>query len=1270
MVEFNVDRMSISHSHVDSFNAFIDHYSVNMVKRIPPVYISCDNEYLSRFLNPNEKPYYVKITVLSLKIGYPTRPGSECIGIKQHMYPRHAKTSHTTYEAPLVVTFGIKFSDTESIVTKELIVGHIPVMVKSKRCNLSGLTPEEMVQQGEDIDEPGGYFIIRGVEKIIRQVIITRSNYPIAIKSENNSLRNVLFTDYSIVMRCQSHDDGCYVTNVLYLTINKRCMFRVLIKNSVVLIPLTLLLRALVPYMSDDELKQKLLQNTIGDEEMTTYYHQFFLDMIRCDPILSDIDFTENRYLYRLGKVCWSRINQYLHPGATFEECAVYFLKYFVIIHAHTNVEKFETLLFMFNKLIKLSRGEIQSESYDSFAFQEILLPGQTYSCILKESLYLALTRIKKIYSTEISYFGRYLQGDVSARSKRKFMDFGENQDSSTLIKQLLSSVALFNYATDKIAPLISKRLLYFLSSGNALNSHFELNQSAGFVVVADRINYHRFASHFRSIHRGNIFTKMRSTEVRRLLGETWGFICPVHTPDGAPCGLLLHISQYAVLVTDPKCDDSISRVKQCLKHLGYCVDLCGNTLITNYFTSKDEKHYIPILVDGIPICTIPSSDSMNVYNQLRQAKLNGNFGMKQHYEIIALPDSKTTYSNISVMTYPGRMIRPVRCVKTGNVEWIGPITQLWSTIAVSEYELSLSHSILESENVNKPHIAPSISETLSLHRNKECNTNVDKFLENAPVSYEFVELKPSGILSVIAALTPFSNHNQSPRNMYQCQMLKQSMGVPYHCETYRSDNKSYRLITPQKPLVTTEEYRKMGYDDYSTGINAIVAVIAHSGFDMEDAMILNKASLDRGAFHGCIYKTKIIDAMPPSAVNKDSHSYYFNNINDAGNLIIKHLDKDGLPSVGQKVKKGMIFCRVEARERQNGEIHITERLEKYDDEEGVIDQVTLVGFSDSSADKSSSSGIKCTRVVIKLRIVRNPVVGDKFASRHGQKGILSMTWPVEDMPFLESGIVPDIIFNPHGLPSRMTVGKLIECMAGKSAAVHGQFQDATCFRKYPKQSKFNNRWIDQNGIKGWNERGQKYASDDEGDDTNHDDVVDYFGKTLLMAGYDYYGTEAMYCGTLGTEIQAHIFVGCIFYQRLRHMVADKAQVRATGPIDTITKQPVKGKKNLGGIRFGEMERDALIAHGTSQLLQDRLMHCSDGHFAYVCPKCGSIISATISSVNSNTGKIQISQCRICKVGCKLVMIPYVLRYVANELATMNIGIKLHLSQLGTPINL
>eukprot|EP00388_Colpodella_angusta_P009165 GDKJ01024547.1.p1 GENE.GDKJ01024547.1~~GDKJ01024547.1.p1 ORF type:complete len:795 (-),score=241.82 GDKJ01024547.1:219-2525(-) len=565
--------------------------------------------------------------------------------------------------------------------------------------------------------------------------------------------------------------------------------------------------------------------------------------------------------------------------------------------------------------------------------------------------------------------------------------------------------------------------------------------------------------------------------------------------------------------------------------------------------------------------------------------------------------------------------------------------------------------------------------------------------IENAPVKYTHKELKNTSFLSELASLTPYANHNQSPRNMYQCQMLKQTMAIPFINLPFRTDNKSYRLQTPQKPLVRTHDFNAFGMDGIPSGTNAVIAVIAYTGFDMEDAMILNKASFERGAFHASVFKTKVVDASPdPVKMSiQDSRQYKFSNLDAEGKPVCKELEDDGTPYIGMKLEKGTCMARVKHNVTQKDS-----KLMYKDEEPAWVEKIAVAAAPDSNkvADLSQrlSQGMEPNgqRLLLTMRVNRNPVIGDKFASRHGQKGILSLLMPQQEMPFTESGIVPDICFNPHGLPSRMTVGKLIEIMGAKSTASAGvPRQDATPFTTFPKMIT-GNKYIDSDSVKKLRSRSRdgkaavhaelparlRQMIEEEGLDKT-ESAADYFGKSLLKQGYAYYGTEKLYNAQTGEPMEADIFMGICYYQRLRHMVNDKHQVRATGPIDPTTRQPVKGRKNHGGVRFGEMERDSLIAHGAANIMQDRLLKCSDEHSGHVCPACGSVLTAYLpadrikqggpgmhsSKANVNTP----AMCTACNVQCRLVRLPYVYRFMCNELAGMNISISLELTTAGKP---
>uniref|UniRef100_A0A2K6T812 DNA-directed RNA polymerase n=1 Tax=Saimiri boliviensis boliviensis TaxID=39432 RepID=A0A2K6T812_SAIBB len=539
--------------------------------------------------------------------------------------------------------------------------------------------------------------------------------------------------------------------------------------------------------------------------------------------------------------------------------------------------------------------------------------------------------------------------------------------------------------------------------------------------------------------------------------------------------------------------------------------------------------------------------------------------------EVVLIPmtGKPSLYPGLFLFTTPCRLVRPVQNLELGKEELIGTMEQIFMNVAIYEDEVFAG---------------------VTTHQ----------------------ELFPHSLLSVIANFIPFSDHNQSPRNMYQCQMGKQTMGFPLLTYQDRSDNKLYRLQTPQSPLVRPSMYDYYDMDNYPIGTNAIVAVISYTGYDMEDAMIVNKASWERGFAHGSVYKSEFID-LSEKIKQGDSSLVFGIKLGDP--RVLQKLDDDGLPFIGAKLQYGDPYYSY--LNLNTGESFVMYYKSK---ENCVVDNIKVC------SNDTGSGKFKC--VCITMRVPRNPTIGDKFASRHGQKGILSRLWPVEDMPFTESGMVPDILFNPHGFPSRMTIGMLIESMAGKSAALHGLCHDATPFIFSEENS-----------------------------------ALEYFGEMLKAAGYNFYGTERLYSGISGLELEADIFIGVVYYQRLRHMVSDKFQVRTTGARDRVTNQPIGGRNVQGGIRFGEMERDALLAHGTSFLLHDRLFNCSDRSVAHVCVKCGSLLSPLLEKPPPSWSAMRNRKynCTLCHRSDTIdtVSVPYVFRYFVAELAAMNIKVKL-----------
>lgn len=485
--------------------------------------------------------------------------------------------------------------------------------------------------------------------------------------------------------------------------------------------------------------------------------------------------------------------------------------------------------------------------------------------------------------------------------------------------------------------------------------------------------------------------------------------------------------------------------------------------------------------------------------------------------------------------------------------------------------------------------------------------------------------------------------------------MGKQTMGTPGSAIRHRTDNKMYRLQTGQTPIVRAPLHNAYGFDNFPNGTNAVVAVISYTGYDMDDAMILNKSAHERGFGHGTIYKTKKISLKNDSRTRSVASIEKMFGFAPGGSARSWHrdsLDGDGLPYIGQELKAGDLLCAWHTvssdgrggLENKDGVTH----FEKYKDDEGAyIEEVRVIG--------SESGNEPAQMLSVKLRIPRSPTIGDKFSSRHGQKGVASQKWPSIDMPFSESGIQPDVIINPHAFPSRMTIGMFVESLAGKAGALHGLAQDSTPF-KFDEENTAGN----------------------------------YFGHQLMKAGYNFHGNEPMYSGITGEEFAADIYIGVVYYQRLRHMVNDKYQVRTTGPVVPLTGQPIKGRKKGGGIRVGEMERDALLAHGTAFLLQDRLLNCSDYTKTWICRKCGSFLSVqpTVTPYVAKKKTIDTVRCRNCArrlddemvtdvdgeiwedgqgtqwVGGEdvtVIAVPGALKYLDVELAAMGVKMKYHI---------
>ncbi|KAG9451383.1 hypothetical protein H6P81_011348 [Aristolochia fimbriata] len=1065
-----------------------------------------------------------------------------------------------TYHGKFLVQVSFQYNDGPPVL-ETFSFGHLPIMLKSKLCHLRGADTQKLVANKEEAMEMGGYFICGGLERLVRILIMPKRNYPMGVVRSGFKSRHDGFTDKGIIIRCVREDQSSVTLRLYYLQ-NGSARLGFSIKAREYLLPVGVVLKAL-KNTSDREIFLALTSSMVS--QLAGERAKIILDEVKNLSL-----FTHQQCLKHIGKHFRAAMDGLETESYSVVGMAV--LREYILVHLHKPEDKFNLLIFMLQKLFAIVDQKSLPDNPDTLQNQEVLLPGHLVTIYLKEKLQDWLFKCRQLLTETI-------------QKAEKNFDF----QSLSEVKKVMQKA---NHRS------IGKSIESMLKTGKlATETGLDLQQRDGMTIQAERLNFLRFISHFQSVHRGAYFTTMRTTTVRKLLPESWGFLCPVHTPDGEPCGLLNHLTSTCRITS---CYDSSGKLKDFFKirhSIEYVLDGMGMNSSLPKLDQSGPPDVLDVILDGRIIGSIFTFLVHKAVSHIRKLKLLPSSGIPEDLEVGYVPITiGGAYPGLYLFTSPSRFVRPVRNIShiseaNADIELIGPFEQAYMEIKCAD----------GGDGGRSQHF---------------------------PATHE--EIHPTGMLSVVANLTPWSDHNQSPRNMYQCQMAKQTMAFSAQALQYRADKKLYHLQTPQTPIVRTKAYSKYCIDEYPTGTNAIVAVLAYTGYDMEDAMILNKSSVDRGMCHGYIYQVDTVDVSD----NKSSETKFFRR-STTDKSVNSLIDSDGLPFIGQVIKPKEPYCSI------------------YNETSGKIKTMTLKGSEPVIIDSVSVDGVSSKnsiqKVDVRYRRMRNPIIGDKFSSRHGQKGVCSQLWPDVDMPFSGvTGMRPDLIINPHAFPSRMTIGMLLESIAAKGGSLHGKFVDATPFARSDK--------------KGCPE-----------DDSNS--LVDELGPLLASKGFNYHGTEVLYSGILGTELVCEIFIGPVYYQRLRHMVSDKFQVRSTGTIDPLTKQPIKGRKVGGGIRFGEMERDSVLAHGAAYLLHDRLHTCSDYHIADICSLCGSILSTSVLQQQKRTVVREISGlppvraskkviCHACKTGkgMETVAMPYVFRYLAAELAAMNIKMTLRLS--------
>jgi DNA-directed RNA polymerase subunit B len=723
---------------------------------------------------------------------------------------------------------------------------------------------------------------------------------------------------------------------------------------------------------------------------------------------------------------------------------------------------------------------------------------------------------------------------------------------------------------------IISERFQHALATGNWGRGRVGITQ------LLDRTNYISTLSHLRRLQ-SPLSRSQPNFEARDLHPTHWGRLCPNETPEGSNCGLVKNLSLSSSISVGMNPD----KIKQILYEMG----------TTPAYESNDsiKVEGAKVFVDGniIGYCNNPQE----LVNSFRDKRRNSEISTEVNIAYFTKEQSEA--EEIHANCDEGRVRRPLIIVENGtpklqskHLEKIALGEWTWEDLvknALIEY--------LDASEEENAHVAVSMDQVKKVHTH--------------------VEIATYTILGIGTSTIPYPEHNQSPRNSYQAAMAKQALGIYATNFQNRVDSRSHILHYPQAPLVETDLMEVMGYKQRPTGQNCVVAVMSFEGYNMEDAIIFNKASIERGLARSTFFRIYEAECRQYLGGLKDKFTVPEPGTRGyRGEQYYRLLEPDGIIGLESSVAGGDVLI---------GRISPPRFLEEYKEFE-----VRGPSMRDTSADMRPSengvvdaifiteSGEGSKLVKVRVRDQRIPELGDKFASRHGQKGVIGLIVPQEDMPFTEEGLVPDLIINPHAIPSRMTIGQFIESLAGKCAAARGKPADGTPFAN-------------------------------EGPDEVR--------KNLVKLGFSHTGSEVFYSGSTGQKFVADIFIGIVYYQKLHHMVADKIHARARGQVQMLTRQPTEGRARGGGLRFGEMERDCLIGHGAAMLLRDRLLEESDKYTLYICENCGQIAFYDM--------KQRKYICKICDEKAKVapVVVSYAFKLLLQELQSLCIIPKLRLKE-------
>ena len=1086
-------------------------------------------------------------------------------GSTKIMFPQEARLRNFSYSSAMTIDLNIKYTvrngeNYKNVLNyqkkiKNVHIGKLPIMLKSDLCVLNQYKHLDHNETGECYMDPGGYFIINGSEKtcISQERAAENQIYCYNIEKNNNKW------SWKAEMKCIP-DWKCISPKQISLFIASRNngygnAIYLQIPRIKIPIPLFIIFRAF-NIISDKEICELIILN-IDNEHMKKMLISLKASIIDANKYMTK----ETAIKFIVNNVIYTPMNMDKETGSKKKyDFAMEVLSNDIFPHCKTETQKIYMLGYMTNILLQTSFGWLQESDRDSYMNKRIDLTGPLLNNLLRNYFNKLVKDMKKQIIREIN------------TGSWKSNDDYENIITKTNIYKIIKSTT------------IEQGIKRALATGDFGIKQINSNK-VGVAQVLNRLTYLSSLSHLRRVNTP-IDKSGKLVPPRRLHNSTWGFLCPAETPEGQSIGVVKNIAYLAHITINSNSSGLYDYILPIVQSLD---DYKG--------TYKDLHEFAKVFINGSWVGI--TNDPKNVYGNLKEKKYKGIINI---YTSIIF---NSKLKEIRVCNDAGRITRPLLKVRNNKLLYTNSIIQkikddelTWDDLIVG---IKLEDSIIEYVDSYEQNNA-----MIAMKETDLTNSNANNSNANNIYHYSHCEIHPSTIFGILASCIPFPDSNQSPRNTYQSAMGKQAIGMYVTNYDNRMDKTAYVLTYPMRPLVETRIMNIIKLNNIPSGQQVIVAIASHTGYNQEDSLLFNKGSIDRGLFLATIYHTEKdedkklfgteeIRCKPDKTKTKNIKFGNYDKLTSQGIMKENTLIEDRDIIIGKVIP---------IKENKND---FTKSV-KFSD--GSISHRT---HEESYVDKNyiETNGDGYNFCKVRIRNFRKPVIGDKFSSRHGQKGTIGNIIPEEDMPFTANGLKPDIIINPHAIPSRMTIAQLKETLLGKVLIEMGLFGDGTSFGEF--------------------------------------DISNIIEK-LNDLGYESKGNELMYNALTGEQLTMNIFIGPAFYQRLKHMVNDKQHSRSIGPMVNLTRQPAEGRSRDGGLRFGEMERDCMISHGASRFTKGRIYDASDAFSVFVCNKCG-----LIASFNN---KEHIHYCNTCgnRNDFKYVEIPYACKLMFQELITMNIA--------------